>query len=250
MRPRLSIIITKNEQKRLPRLLRSIKEQDFKDYEIIVSDAASTDRTRAIAKKYGCRVVDGGLPAAGRNRGATVAKAKLLLFLDADGMLSHGFLRDNVREFEERRLDCATTGYVPISFRPVDRTLFSFVNAFCKSAQYVHPCGGGCSLFCTKRKWREVRGFPEDFMLSEDHEFLDRIARSGGRFRVLNSRAIYVDVRRLDNEGRFNIVKKYVKGAATMVISSDKRRPSFDYVLQGHTKSVTQLYDEASKKMK
>jgi len=81
----LSIIIpTLNEEKYLPFLLSSIKEQNFKDYEIILSDAGSEDRTIEIAKSYGCRVVKGGLPAKGRNQGARAAAGDLLLFLDSD----------------------------------------------------------------------------------------------------------------------------------------------------------------------
>jgi glycosyltransferase involved in cell wall biosynthesis len=78
---KISIIIpTKNEETCLPKLLDSIKSQDFPDYEIIIADANSTDKTREIAKSYGCIVVDGGLPAVGRNRGAEVANGEILLF--------------------------------------------------------------------------------------------------------------------------------------------------------------------------
>ena len=73
----LSIIIpTYNEEEYLPVLLESIKKQNFNDYEVIVADANSTDRTREIAKEYGCLIVDGGLPAVGRNNGAKVAKGE------------------------------------------------------------------------------------------------------------------------------------------------------------------------------
>ena len=66
------IIPTYNEEEYLPVLLDSIKEQDFDDYEIIVADANSTDKTVEIAKDYGCIVVEGGLPAVGRNNGAKI----------------------------------------------------------------------------------------------------------------------------------------------------------------------------------
>ena len=78
----LSIIIpTYNEEEVLPNLLRSIKEQDYKDYEVVVADAKSTDKTREIAQKFDCRVVDGGLPGEGRNHGAEAAKGDRFLFL-------------------------------------------------------------------------------------------------------------------------------------------------------------------------
>ena len=89
----LSIIIPAyNEEKYLPRLLRCIKEQTYKDYEIIIADANSTDKTRQIAKKYGCKIAKGGLPAVGRNNGAKIAKGDILLFLDADAKFNKNFL--------------------------------------------------------------------------------------------------------------------------------------------------------------
>ena len=81
----LSIIIpTKNEEKYLPNLLRSIKKQTFKDYEIIVADNNSKDKTKKIAKRYGCKIVKGGLPGKARNQGAKFAEGDILLFLDSD----------------------------------------------------------------------------------------------------------------------------------------------------------------------
>jgi glycosyltransferase involved in cell wall biosynthesis len=48
-------IIAKNEEENLPRLLKSIKG---KFDEIVLVDTGSTDRTKEIAKSYGCRVVE------------------------------------------------------------------------------------------------------------------------------------------------------------------------------------------------
>ena len=49
----LSIIIpTYNEEEYLPILLESIKKQNFKDYEIIIADANSIDKTREIWMHY------------------------------------------------------------------------------------------------------------------------------------------------------------------------------------------------------
>ena len=91
----LSIIIpTYNEEEYLPVLLDSIKEQNFKDYEIIVADANSEDKTREIAEEYGCTVIEGGMPAVGRNNGAKIAKGEYLLFLDSDLKLTDEYLGD------------------------------------------------------------------------------------------------------------------------------------------------------------
>lgn len=92
----LSIVIpAKNEEIYLPKLLKSIKKQNFCDYEIIVADADSIDRTKEIAQKYRAKVVKGGMPGRGRNAGAKVAKGEVLLFLDADVLLPQIFFKHN-----------------------------------------------------------------------------------------------------------------------------------------------------------
>ena len=104
----LSIIIpTYNEEKYLPKLLKCVKKQTYKNYEIIVADADSADKTRQIAKKYGCRVVKGGMPAIGRNNGAKAAKGDILLFLDADSLIGKDFVKDSLKDIEIRKLDVA-----------------------------------------------------------------------------------------------------------------------------------------------
>ncbi|MCK5373227.1 MAG: glycosyltransferase, partial [Candidatus Aenigmarchaeota archaeon] len=58
-KPELSIIIpTLNEEYYLPKLLESIKIQTYKDYEIIVSDSCSDDKTVDVAKSFGAKIVN------------------------------------------------------------------------------------------------------------------------------------------------------------------------------------------------
>ncbi len=53
----ISIIIPAyNEERFLPRLLESIKKQEFRDYEVIVADNHSEDRTTEIAQQYAINV--------------------------------------------------------------------------------------------------------------------------------------------------------------------------------------------------
>ena len=76
-------IIAKNEEKNLPRLLKSIAG---KFDEIILVDTGSTDRTKEIAKSFGCKVFDhkwNGFADA-RNRAVKEATGDWLWHFDAD----------------------------------------------------------------------------------------------------------------------------------------------------------------------
>src|SRR6266702_7918120 len=97
---KVSIVIpTLNEEKYLPRLLMSIREQTVPPAEVIVADADSIDKTKQIAKSFGCIVTKGGYLPTGRNNGAKLATSELILFLDADVMLPADFLQKTVKEF-------------------------------------------------------------------------------------------------------------------------------------------------------
>ena len=68
-------------------------------YEIIVANDASTDRTAAIALEHGARLVavDRREIAAARNAGARAATGDLLIFVDADTIVTRKALQAAVR---------------------------------------------------------------------------------------------------------------------------------------------------------
>ena len=76
-------IIAKNEEKNLPRLLKSISS---KFDEIILIDTGSTDRTKEIAESYGCKVFEHEWKgfADARNRAVEEATGDWLWHFDAD----------------------------------------------------------------------------------------------------------------------------------------------------------------------
>src|SRR4030042_6878 len=85
--PLFSIIIpTLNEESRIERLLKSLQRQSFKDYEIIIVDGGSRDRTAEIAEQYSAKVYvkKGCKEFPSRNFGAEVSNGQVLLFLSAD----------------------------------------------------------------------------------------------------------------------------------------------------------------------
>ncbi|MFP4377904.1 MAG: glycosyltransferase [Spirochaetales bacterium] len=227
--PDLSIIVpTYNEEELLPRLLRDLKKQRRIDFEVIVADARSEDRTREIARDSGAKVVDGGLPAEGRNAGAAVAQSPLLLFLDADVRMRRGFLQRAIEEFDSRDLVAATCRVKPLSPFSTDRILHNFANLFVRLTQESDPNAPGYCIFVTKDVFDRVGGFDETLKVAEDHNFVKRAAEHG-RFRLLNSAKILVDVRRFDKEGRLGYAIKNVKVSVYRALQGEITRDN-EYV--------------------
>ena len=89
------IITTKNSSGTLPTLLASISRQEYRNYEVIVIDNSSTDKTTAIAKDFGAKVITCGPErSAQRNMGAIESKYDTFLFLDSDMEISSGLLEE------------------------------------------------------------------------------------------------------------------------------------------------------------
>nr|WP_255590763.1 MJ1255/VC2487 family glycosyltransferase [Methanobacterium spitsbergense] len=209
---KLSIIIpTYNEEEYLPKLLYSIKEQEFKDYEIIIADAGSTDSTKEIAKLSCTKVINGGLPAVGRNNGAKIAEGEYLLFLDSDVVLSAGYLESAIEEFEEKELGIAITQIIPLSDSNVDKVLHKFANFFMKRAESIKPHGAGCyGILTTKILHEKAKGFDEELDFGEDSDYIERIAKIS-TFKVLRNPRLLVSTRRLEKEGLKDLAFKYTK---------------------------------------
>jgi len=108
--PSVSIIIpARNEEKSLPVLLTSLRDQDFIPDEIIVVVDQSEDSTKEIAEREGVRTIQSeplpegwvGKPWA-CYQGAQIAKGDVFIFLDADTCIEKDGLKDIVDTYIER----------------------------------------------------------------------------------------------------------------------------------------------------
>ena len=230
--PKLSIIIpAKNEERQLPSLFDSLDAQTFRDFEVIVADAQSQDKTRKLAAEHGAHVVEGGLPAFGRNAGAREAQGELLMFLDADVAFGPEFLESAVHEFESRQLAAATVPMDPDSDLLIDKVLHGFVNVFIALMAYVDPHSGGMCIMVRKRTHELVGGFDTKLILGEDHDYVRRISRMGhGPFRMLRSIRVLISVRRLTAEGRLSLAFKYLIYELIQKFPKRWQRDPWDYM--------------------
>lgn len=203
----LSIVIpTLNEEKYLPFLLKSIREQGFSDYEIIVADAGSGDKTIKIAKNFNCRIAPGGSPPKGKNLGAEIARGETIFFIDADVVLPPAFLKNTLAEFKKKGLGVGS--FYLQSKNKIHDLMFSMLYNFpSRMGQKIIP--QAMSAFLIERKiHRKIGGFDEKVKIGEE---LDYIRKAGkfGRFGVLNSARVFSSSRRFQKDGWLATWLKY-----------------------------------------
>jgi 4,4'-diaponeurosporenoate glycosyltransferase len=98
--PSVSVVVpARDEERTLPALLRSVREQEPAVAEVVVVDDDSRDATADVARAGGARVVPAGAPPAGWtgkawacHTGVGATSGDLLLILDADTVLAPGAL--------------------------------------------------------------------------------------------------------------------------------------------------------------
>jgi len=102
--PRISIIVpTLNEEKHIGLLLNSLKDQSSVNFETLIVDGGSKDKTPQIAQHHNARVVI--LPEHGefvsRNVGAKISRGNYLLFTCADIIFPKDIFQKIVDKFEK-----------------------------------------------------------------------------------------------------------------------------------------------------
>jgi glycosyltransferase involved in cell wall biosynthesis len=113
----VSILIpARNEAENIPLLLKSILEQDYQDFEVLILDDDSTDETFAVCEAFAesdkrFRVIKGNTLAEGwlgKNYAcyqlAQQAKGKYLMFLDADENIKKGLINNALHRMKMGRL--------------------------------------------------------------------------------------------------------------------------------------------------
>lgn len=139
--PVISVIIPSYQHaKELPACLESLFAQTFKDFEVILVNDGSTDRTDEVVRPYLDRITyiaqenRGGNAA--RNRGAKEAKGSYLLFCDADIMMERDFLGSCLAALVAHPE--ASYAYASFKFGWKTFRLWPFDAAKLRQSNYIH----------------------------------------------------------------------------------------------------------------
>src|SRR3989344_7734810 len=120
--PEISVVIPAfNEEKYLAVSLNSFSKQTFRDFELIVSDGGSTDKTQKIALYHHAKfiTVKNSNVVRARDAGLRIAKGKILVGADADTYYQPDHLENISREFKKNDKVDAVTGRARMVNGPV-----------------------------------------------------------------------------------------------------------------------------------
>lgn len=183
---RISVVVPAfNEERILAASLGSIREamEVFArrgwDSELIVCDNNSTDRTAAIAREAGARVVFEPVNqiSRARNAGAAAATGVWLLFVDADSHPTPDLMEDVADTIDEGR---AIAGGSTIAYEGA-RLPVRIVARGWNTISRINRWAAGSFVFCEAAAFREAGGFSEQLYASEEIDLFRRLKRVASR---------------------------------------------------------------------
>ena len=204
----ISIVIpTYNEEANIERCLRALDEQTIprEDFEIIVVDGQSTDRTVEIAKKYADKVIQQASKGVGgaRNDGVRIAKGDVIVTTDADCVPYREWLEVIQEDFDSEGV-IAVTGFLdPYDYEGLNRyeayvyrQLFRLSNHMLSVFAiigYYHLCGANSAFH--RDTFLEIGGY-QDLPYSDDIEIYKRL-KPKGKMVLDNRMKVNYSIRRI-----------------------------------------------------
>jgi glycosyltransferase involved in cell wall biosynthesis len=192
------IITTKNEERNMKNILESLQKQTFQDFEVLVVDNNSSDKTKEISESYGALVFNKGPErSAQRNFGVEKASGEYVLILDADMILEKNVLKECFEKFEKD----SELKTITIKEEPVGDSFW----AKCKKLELEFYSSNPDSKthaarFFDKKVFKEFKGYDLNLTGPEDWDLPERINKK-------YSKKYFTKAKIFHNEGDYGLVR-------------------------------------------
>lgn len=229
MKPLVSIIIpTKNEEGYIGKTLSHLRHSLPRgQYEIIVADDVSTDRTAEIAREYADTVLVrlGELHSIprGKNAGAKLAHADYIAFLDADCEPEQPlqFFERALAYFEKHPKVAGITASLkvfPQLATWADRAMYAWVNlTYVITDNWLHwGAGSGEFQMVRRAAFDAIGGFREDLPVAEDQDLFQRMNKQVGGIRIVPDLVVWHTCRRAHKIGWPRLLYQWWTNAASL----------------------------------
>lgn len=215
-----------NEAKYIGKTLKALKKQTLKDFEIIVKDGQSRDKTVEIARRHADKVVSTRdiSVADARNQGAYYTEGEILVFVDADTIVPSYILRRFAELMKDENIVGVSCRKTPQSQSLLDRMLYELVNlsVFIDSILGLAGAHGNC-MAIRKSVFEKVRGFNPKIQVAEEQELVRR-AKKLGKFLFLLDMNVVEHPRRIKKWGKLRLYAAWTMGMLRS-FSAEKRQP-------------------------
>ena len=234
------VIPTLNEEKYLPKLLNDLSKQTEKNFEVIIADGYSKDKTEEVVKnfknKLNIKFCQTNLKnvAAQRNYGATKSLQNYLVFLDADTRINSAFFKKIKKVILKKKGLAFIPYFLPDKEYKQYKSLFDLSNILVEFSQNLpkrFSLGG--NMIIEKNFFNIIGGFDEDLFMAEDHELIQRISQWGVEVKFIREAKTYFSLRRMKKEGQIKFFYMFFLATAQRIFKGEIKDKIYDYQMGG-----------------
>lgn len=216
MTPYFSVIIPcLNEEHYLPTLLTNLNSQTFTDFETIVVDGRSTDKTAAVVKefpsRYPLRLISTSTRNASfqRNLGAQKSHGQILIFFDADTQIPKNYLQKVKIGYEKYRPHFLTTYIRVDSQNPSEKLFAVFSNLIIEAGKlFKTPFSFGAMQSVKRGAFFDVGGYDSKTKFAEDSQLFQKLYDYNYKYTILPKPFYVFSLRRFRSEG---VLKSFIQ---------------------------------------
>ena len=222
MKNKISVIVpAHNEESYLEKTLKSLKENNLPFELIVVCDSCS-DSTESIARKYSKKVFSVNFEniSKTRNFGAEKSTGNILIFNDADTIVSGNYLSEISNTMNNYDYGCAK--WKSESGNPLGRFIAFNNNRYNKT----HKTISGNS-FVKKDLFQKLRGYNERMIKGEDTDLGDRLRKFGSKHIFIDKIFYIPSERKYQKEGYLNLIFKSQKEGILYLFNREKYKRKF-----------------------
>ena len=221
--PYFSIIIrTKNVEKTITRCLDSIYNQDFKNFEIVLVEHGSTDKTVKIIKTQFPKVKIFNRAkvslATLRKEGVKAAKGEYIFFVDADQTLSEGLLKECQELIQSQKNSSKKMTLEAITIPERPREVNSYLQkVIWYERELMEKAGRGLPRIYLRKFYQKINADSETLFIGEDKVAFD-LAKKNKVNHTMSSKFIFHE----DFKTLLPLLKKYIQYGKTIHLLADK----------------------------
>ncbi len=216
--PQFTLVIpVLNEEKTIHHLLADLDNQTFKNFEVVIVDGHSQDKTlikiAPFTRKLNLTVLDSPIRNVchQRNLGATVAKSSILIFMDADNRLPSYFLQGIKYQLEVHQSHIFTT-WISTDTADADPIIPTVINWYSEIQKSTsNPFVIESMLGIQLKLFQKLKGFDPKLPMNEGSDLLKRALQKGITIDVYKDPRYLYSFRRLKRQGSLNIFTTVVQ---------------------------------------
>ena len=219
MNPYFSVIIPcLNEEHYLPHLLKNLNLQTFKNFEVVVVDGYSDDKTANVTSKFKSKYplylfqTSTRNVSFQRNLGAQKAKGKVFIFFDADTQIPKNYLNQIFKAFETKHPHFLTTYLTVDSTKPSEKMYASLSNLIFETGKLINSPFAYGSMQAVKRgAFFDVGGYDAKTKFGEDGQLFQKLYKFNYKYLILKKPCYIFSLRRYRSKGTLQSIIKQLR---------------------------------------